>query len=139
MQTPSIPFYKHGFWKMSPGGRNLVHADGKPALLIGDTAWALPWRATLKQCEHYADDRQQKGFNATLLMTVQPDMNAVGPRNREAEAGFDVGFEDLSTGHINDISIAYFQMMDKLMDSLYCPTSLYLFISRFFTVTVGKA
>lgn len=35
-------FYRHGFWRMSPGGRNLIHADGTPALLVADTAWALP-------------------------------------------------------------------------------------------------
>src|SRR6476659_9987168 len=39
-------FYEHGFWKMSSGGRSLVHADGAPAILVGDTAWGLPWRAT---------------------------------------------------------------------------------------------
>ena len=39
-------FERHGFWHMSPGGRNLIHADGTPAVLVADTAWALPWRAT---------------------------------------------------------------------------------------------
>ena len=73
-------FYEHGFWRMSPGGRNLVHADGTPALLVGDTAWGLPWRATAAQCRTYAADRQAKGFNAVLLMSVQPDMHARGPR-----------------------------------------------------------
>ncbi|MCB0229540.1 MAG: DUF4038 domain-containing protein, partial [Anaerolineae bacterium] len=43
-------------------------------LLAGDTAWALPWRATVEQCRIYAADRQAKGFSATRLMTVQPDM-----------------------------------------------------------------
>jgi len=54
-------FYRHGFWRMSPGGRSLVHADGSSALLIADTAWALPWRATEAQCRIYAADRQAKG------------------------------------------------------------------------------
>jgi hypothetical protein len=66
------PFYAHGFWRMSPGGRSLVQADGKPALLIADTAWGLPWRATPEQVREYAADRQAKGFNAVLLMSVQP-------------------------------------------------------------------
>ena len=48
-------FVDRGFWRMSPGGRNLFHADGTAALLIGDTAWALPWRATVEQCEIYAE------------------------------------------------------------------------------------
>jgi Protein of unknown function (DUF4038) len=39
---------------MSPGGRSLIHADGTPALLAADTAWALPWRATEEQCRVYA-------------------------------------------------------------------------------------
>lgn len=111
-------FYRHGFWKMSPGKRNLVHADGKPILLAADTAWALPWRATVEQCEVYAADRQAKGFNAVLLMSVQPDMEARGPRDRTADEGFDVGFEDLPQGHINELNPAYFQYFDRLVATL---------------------
>ena len=85
---------------MSPSGRQLVHADGTPALMVADTAWALPWRATPEQVEEYARDRQAKGFNAVLLMTMQPDMRAVGPRDRTLDEGFDVGFEDLPDGRL---------------------------------------
>ena len=81
-------FGQHGFWRMSPGGRSLVHADGTPALLIADTAWALPWRATPDQVTVYAEDRQAKGFNAVLLMTVQPDMRATGPAGPDRRRGF---------------------------------------------------
>jgi hypothetical protein len=114
---PTAPnrFYRHGFWRMSPGGRNLVHADGRAALLAGDTAWALPWRATEEACRIYAADRQAKGFNAALLMTVQPDMHARGPRDRTADEGFDVGFEDLADGHLNQLNPAYFQTLDQLL------------------------
>ncbi len=111
-------FYNHGFWRMSPGRRNLVHADGRAAVLVGDTAWGLPWRATHEQCEVYARDRQAKGFNAVLLMSVQPDMDARGPRDRSADEGFDVGFEDLPTGHINQLNPAYFQYLDGLTSIL---------------------
>ena len=108
-------FYRHGFWRMSAGGRNLVHADGTPALLVADTPWALPWRATEEQCRTYAADRKAKGFNAALLMSVQPDMHARGPRDRTADEGFDVGFEDLADGHINRLNPAYFQYLDRLI------------------------
>ena len=108
-------FYRHGFWRMSPGGRNLIHADGTPALLIADTAWALPWRATAEQVRSYATDRQAKGFNAALLMSVQPDMGARGPRDRTADEGFDIGFADLPQGHINQLNPAYFQYLDTLL------------------------
>jgi hypothetical protein len=107
--------YRHGFWRMSPGGRNLIHADGAPALLAADTAWALPWRATEEQCRAYAADRRAKGFNAVLLMSVQPDMHARGPRDRTADEGFDVGFEDLSAGHLNQLNPGYFQYLDRLI------------------------
>ena len=111
-------FYKHGFWRMSDGKRNLVHGDGTPAILVGDTVWAFPWRATLEQAEMYAKNRQAKGFNAALLMSVQPDMRAVGPRDRSLDEGFDVGFEDLPTGHINQLRPEYFQYLDQLINVL---------------------
>jgi hypothetical protein len=111
-------FYRHGFWRMSAGGRSLVHADGTPALLVGDTAWGLPWRATEAQCRIYATERHAKGFNAVLLMSVQPDMRALGPRDRTADEGFGVGFEDLPDGHINRLNPAYFQYLDRLLATL---------------------
>jgi hypothetical protein len=111
-------FYDHGFWKMSAGGRSLVHADGAPAILVGDTAWGLPWRATPDQVRVYAADRHAKGFNAALLMSVQPDMRAEGPRDRSADHGFAVGFEDLPHGHLNELNVDYFQYLDRLLDIL---------------------
>jgi hypothetical protein len=112
---PLNRFEQHGFWRISPGGRNLVHADGCPALLVADTAWALPWRSTFAAAWDYAVDRHAKGFNAVLLMSVQPDMYATGPRSRELDQGFDVGFEDLPTGHINQLNPTYFQYLDELI------------------------
>ncbi|MGW5239341.1 apiosidase-like domain-containing protein [Monashia sp. NPDC004114] len=111
-------FLRHGFWRMSSGGRSLTHADGTAALLVADTAWALPWRATRPQVELYADDRAAKGFNAALLMTVQPDMRAVGPRDRTADEGFDVGFEDLADGRLTRLNPDYFQTLDGLVGTL---------------------
>lgn len=108
-------FRRHGFWRMSEGGRSLVHVDGTPALLVADTAWALPWRATEEDVRAYAGDRAAKGFNAALLMTVQPDMHARGPRDRTSDHGFGVGFEDLPQGRLNDLAPAYFQYLDRLL------------------------
>ena len=110
--------FEHGFWRMSPSGRQLQHADGTPALMVADTAWALPWRATPEQVEVYARDRQAKGFNAVLLMTVQPDMHAVGPRDRTLDEGFDVAFEDLPDGRLRELDADYFRRLDVLVDIL---------------------
>lgn len=109
------PFFAHGFWRMSAGGRSLVHADGTAAILVADTAWALPWRATPEQVRSYAADRQAKGFNAVLLMTVQPDMRATGPSDRTQDEGFGVGFHDLSDGHLNQLDVGYFCYLDELL------------------------
>lgn len=108
-------FHRHGFWRMSPGGRSLVHADSTPAVLVADTAWALPWRADEADVARYAADRQAKGFNATLLMSLQPDMNARGPRDRQADEGFAVAFADLERGRLTELDPEYFQTLDRLL------------------------
>ena len=109
---------KRGLLRMSPGKRNVVHAGGLPFLVVGDTPWALPFRGTEETVTEYARDRQQKGFNAALLMTLQPDRGATGPRDRVSHDGFDVAFEDLVDGHITQMNIGYFKQLDKLVDIL---------------------
>ncbi|MEU6606570.1 DUF4038 domain-containing protein [Streptomyces shenzhenensis] len=108
-------FERHGFWTMSPDGRHLVHADGTPAVLAGDTAWGLPWRATPEQVRTYAQDRSAKGFNAVLLMSLMPDMGARGPQDRTKDEGFGVAFTDLPEGHLRALRPDYFQYLDDLV------------------------
>ena len=83
-----------------------------------DTAWAMPFRAEVSDVETYASDRQAKGFNAVLLMTVQPDMHARGPVGRNVDEGFEIGFHDLAEGRLTKINIDYFQYFDKIIDCL---------------------
>ena len=108
----------HGLLGMSKGKRNVVHQDGTPFLVVGDTPWAIPFRATIDQVKTYAANRQAKGFNAALLMTVQPDMRAEGPEGRNVPLGFMRAFKDLPDGHINDLQVSYFQYLDTLMNIL---------------------
>ena len=112
-------FSRHGLLKMSPGKRNVVFQDGTSFFMVADTPWALPWRATVEAVTEYAADRQSKGFNAALLMSVQPDQDARGPRSRTEVGGFDVGFEDLPEGHLNELRPEYFQYLDRLIEILY--------------------
>lgn len=109
---------RHGLLKMSAGKRNVIHADGTPFLMIGDTPWALPWRGTFESVSEYARNREERNINTALLMSLQPDMGAEGPRDRTKEGGFDVAFEDLKDGHINQINIDYFQYLDSLVHIL---------------------
>jgi hypothetical protein len=114
----SNPLLKKGFLKMSPEKRNIIYANGESFVLVGDTPWALPFRGTLQSVKEYAADRQQKGFNAALMMTIMPDMHATGPRDRFSPGGFDVAFEDLPEGHITKMNVAYFQYFDELINIL---------------------
>jgi hypothetical protein len=109
---------KHGLLHMSPGKRNVIHADGYPFLVVGDTPWAIPFRSTPEQVSVYANDRQKKGFNTVLLMSVQPDMYAEGPEVRNKVFGFDRAFEDLIEGHLNKLKPDYFQTLDTLIQIL---------------------
>src|SRR5215217_8270879 len=53
-----------GFTTAHRSGRSFCYADGSPAFWVFDTAWAMPFRATVSDVEAYAADRQAKGFNA---------------------------------------------------------------------------
>ena len=78
----------------------------------------MPFRATVEDVVEYAADRQSKGFNAVLLMSVQPDMNARGPVGRNVDEGFEIGFHDLSEGRLTKINVEYFQYLEKIIDVL---------------------
>lgn len=110
----SNPLLRHGLLRMSSGRRNVVHADGTTFLLVGDTPWALPFRGAVEAVTRYARNRRARGFNAALLMTVQPDARAEGPEARGVVGGFDVAFRDLPEGHLNRLDPAYFQVLDTL-------------------------
>lgn len=56
------PLYRHGWLRVSDNSRYLCHADGKPFLWIGDTAWAGPMRATDADWKDYLRDRSRKRF-----------------------------------------------------------------------------
>ena len=108
------PALRHGFATIPSGSRGLVHADGTPAFLVVDTAWALPFRATPEDVETYAADRAAKHFTTVFLMAVQPDMDARGPRGRGVDEGFDVAFEDLPSGRLEQLNPDYWRSFDRL-------------------------
>lgn len=105
---------QHGLLRMSPGRRSVIHADGHPFLLIGDTPWALPFRARQGQARTYAAYRQNQGFNAALLMSLQPDMRAEGPDARDTELGFARAFDDLTRSE-EEIALLYQQLKDAAL------------------------
>jgi hypothetical protein len=110
--------FSNGLLCMSEGRRNVVHRNGKPFLVVGDTPWALPFRATTGQVDKYARHRKSQGFNTALLMVVQPDMRAEGPDARNTETGFARAFYDLHKGSLNEMNPRYFQTLDSMITIL---------------------
>ena len=106
------------FCHRSPVWAQLLLRRRVACVLGFDTAWAMPFRATVSDVAVYAADRQAKGFNAVLLMSVQPDMNARGPVGRNVDEGFEIGFHDLSEGQLTKINVEYFRYLDKIIDVL---------------------
>jgi hypothetical protein len=51
-------------------------------------------------------------------MSVMPDRRMEGPRDRTQHAGFARGFEDLPSGHINELNADYFQYLDRSVQIL---------------------
>ena len=66
----------------------------------------------------YAADRQAKGFNAVLLMSVQPDMNARGPARPQRRRGLRDRLPRSAEGRLTKINLGYFQYFDRLIDIL---------------------
>lgn len=116
--TGNNELVKKGLLKMSKGKRNVEFSNGESFFMIADTPWGLPWRGTPETVTLYAKKRQDRGYNAALLMSLQPDRDAVGPRSRTELQGFDVAFEDLKDGHINQLNPAYFMRFDTLRNIL---------------------
>lgn len=110
---------RHGLLRMSAGKRNIIHADSTSFLLVGDTPWSIPYRATTEQVKIYASDRQKKGFNTALLIAVQPDQKAEGPEKRDTPLGFARGFYDLPEGKISKLNAEYFQTLDTIVSILH--------------------
>ncbi len=116
--TSTNSLLKNGLLEMSAGKRNVVHKNGKSLLMVGDTPWAMPFRATIEQVQEYASFRKGQGFNTALLMVVQPDMKAEGPDARNVSEGFARGFFDLHQGHIKQLNPAYFDYLDSIISIL---------------------
>ncbi len=100
---------------ISPGKRSLIHHSGKPFLMVANTGWASPFRATVEQVEEYAASCQKKGFNTVLLAVLQTDMKAEGPDERNTPLGFKRAFRDLKDGHLNELDVDYFQYLDNII------------------------
>jgi hypothetical protein len=80
------PLYRRGFLKVSDNCRYLAYGDGTPFLWVGDTAWAVPQRASDQQWEAYIADRTAKHFT---LIQVAPAPRWAGEVDHRGQRPFD--------------------------------------------------
>jgi hypothetical protein len=80
-EGPSVDF-SHGPLRVSDNHRFLVHADGTPFFYLGDTAWELFHRLTLKDAEQYLENRRAKGFTVIQAVALA-EFDGVGFPNRQ--------------------------------------------------------
>jgi hypothetical protein len=97
------PLYRRGFLKVSDNRRHLAFADGTPFLWLGDTAWAVPHRASEEEWEAYLADRRGKHFT---VIQVGPAPDWAGPTDRLGQRPF----TDKSCGQWNP---AYWQAFER--------------------------
>lgn len=78
-------------WKLavSPDGRYLQQADGKPFFWMGETGWLLPERLTREDADFYLDACRDAGFNVVQVQTV----NGVPARNAYGKLSMPDGFD----------------------------------------------
>ena len=96
--------------RVSADQRHLVDQNGRPFLIVGDSAWSLITAVTRADAETYLEDRQQRGFNALLVNIIEHHFN--GPANREGAVPF------LKTRGTYDFSRPverYFAHVDQLL------------------------
>ncbi|HYV65843.1 MAG TPA: DUF4038 domain-containing protein [Myxococcales bacterium] len=116
--------------KASANGRYLVDQDGKPFLLIGDSAQSAAVNLTAGEVEVYLADRAAKGFSAINLNVIEHQFARGGkgatlsgvPTNRAGQLPFtkdaaggayDGTFGTADFGSPND---AYFAFVERVVD-----------------------
>ncbi len=62
-----------------------MYGDGTPFLWLGDTAWAVPEKASAEEWEAYIGDRVAKRFS---LIQVGPASEWAGPTDRQGQKAF---------------------------------------------------
>jgi len=96
--------------EISADGRYLTDAAGEPVFFNADAPWNLVKQLSREDVELYFDDRQEKGFNALLMMLMVPDGYDGSDLNYYGEAPFDV------PGDFSTPNEAYFSHVDWILD-----------------------
>lgn len=94
--------------RISPQNPHLLEtADGKPFLMIGDTAWELLHRLDLGEIEHYFKIRANQSFNM-IWANILPEFDGLTTPNRYGDL-------PLIHGNPEKPNERYFDFVDKVL------------------------
>lgn len=98
----------HAQLRVSPNGRYLQHADGKPFFYLGDTAWELMHRLNREDAALYLRNRAAKGFTViqAVVLPLHGELN-------DPNAYGDAPFRDAKAAAPNE---AFFRHADYIVD-----------------------
>ncbi|MHA6622399.1 glycoside hydrolase family 140 protein [Pseudonocardia sp. DLS-67] len=88
---------------VSADGRYLSHADGRPFLWVGDTAWGIFGRLTRPEITEYLTARAQQGFTVIQMVTVFPTWDGVNA-------------DGVDIGELGEPNPEYFELVDHAID-----------------------
>ncbi len=95
------------FLSVSDNGRYLEKADGSPFFYLGDTAWELFHRLSIKEASHYLKNRSDKGFTV-IQAVVLAQLGGLS----EPNASGDLPFID---GDLSRPNEKYFAHIDSIV------------------------
>ncbi len=73
---------------LGPTSRYLVDRNGKPYLLVGDTAWSLLVAINDQDVDFYLEDRRQRGFTMVFVELIERYFGPNAPNNIYGDAPF---------------------------------------------------
>lgn len=98
---------EHGSLETTQNGHYIQYADGTPFFWLGDTAWELFHRLTLKEIEQYLDNRKSKGFNVVQAVLIA-ELDGMKTPNKYGQ----FALNDDDPDQPND---KYFQLVDTVV------------------------
>lgn len=98
---------------VDPESRGLLQADGRPFLMMGDSAWSLMVELTREDVDRYLANRRSLGFNTVLVELIEHNFASNPPYNAYGEAPFEV------PGDFSTPNERYFEHVDWVLQRMH--------------------
>jgi hypothetical protein len=96
--------------QVSADRRYLEDGDGKPFLVVGDTAWSLVAQLGEDNIVRYLDDRARRGFNAIIVNLIEHKFASHAPAKLDGTQPF------LKPGDFTQPNPAYFDFAHRAVE-----------------------